>query len=36
VRFGVGGARLVVDEGHLAEEVAAVEDRQRFFADAQG
>src|ERR1043165_605854 len=34
VRLRVGAARLVVDEGHLAEEVAAVEHRQRLFADA--
>ena len=30
----VGGARLVVDQRHLAEEVAAVEHGQRFLADA--
>src|SRR5947208_12258403 len=28
VSLGVGGAGLVVDEGHLSEEVAAVEHRQ--------
>src|SRR5437870_3704507 len=33
VRLGIGAARLVVDEGHLAEEVAAVEHGQRFLAD---
>src|SRR5438105_11887838 len=35
VRLGVGAARLVVDEGHLPEEVAAVEHGQRFLADAR-
>src|SRR5258708_1784235 len=32
--FPVGGARLVVNEGHLAEEVAAVQHGQRFLAYA--
>src|SRR6266852_7687009 len=35
MRLGVGGARFVVDERHLAEEIAAIEDRQRFFAHAR-
>src|SRR5205814_5505964 len=34
VRFGVSRSRFVIDERHLAEEVASIENRQRFFADA--
>src|ERR1700694_3528753 len=34
VRFGIGGPRFVIDECHLAEEVAAIENGQRFFAHA--
>src|SRR6266536_1772954 len=34
VRFGVRRSRFVVDERHLAEEIASIENRQRFFADA--
>src|SRR5204863_3630540 len=30
-----GGAHLIVDQGHLAEEVAAVEHGERLFADAR-
>ena len=34
VGFRIGGARLVVDQRHLAEKVAAIEDGQSFLADA--
>src|SRR4051812_42928979 len=35
MRFRVRRARLVVDQRHLAEEVAAIEHGQRFLADAR-